>query len=392
MQTGKNNDIRERDRQYIAGTYSRFPTVMSEGSGAVVTTDDGLECIDLGSGIAVNIFGHRDPEWVAAVTGQLGRLAHASNLYFTEPQTVLAQKLCARTFAEKVFFSNSGAEANECAIKTARKYAHDRYGEKRNKIVTLTGSFHGRTITTLSATGQEVFHTDFGPFTQGFVHTPPNDTEALISLIGEDTVAVMLELVQGEGGVNVLDKAFVQAVARACRENDSLLIIDEVQTGNGRCGALYAYERYGIVPDILTTAKGLGGGLPIGATLFGKKCADTLTAGTHGSTFGGNPVCCAGAVSILDRIDDALLEGVLERERLIRSELEGAEGVESVSGLGLLIGVKPVRPVKDVISDCLENGLLVLSAKDKVRLLPPLNIPIDLLRKGTEILKEALKK
>ena len=365
MQTGKNNDIRERDRQYIAGTYSRFPTVMSEGSGAVVTTDDGRECIDLGSGIAVNIFGHRDPEWVAAVTGQLGRLAHASNLYFTEPQTVLAQKLCARTFAEKVFFSNSGAEANECAIKTARKYAHDRYGEKRNKIVTLTGSFHGRTITTLSATGQEVFHTDFGPFTQGFVHTPPNDTEALISLMGEDTVAVMLELVQGEGGVNVLDKAFVQAVARACRENDSLLIIDEVQTGNGRCGALYAYERYGIVPDILTTAKGLGGG---------------------------HPVCCAGAVSILDRIDDALLEGVLERERLIRSELEGAEGVESVSGLGLLIGVKPVRPVKDVISDCLENGLLVLSAKDKVRLLPPLNIPIDLLRKGTEILKEALKK
>lgn len=385
-------ELRRLDGEYIANTYARFPIAVRSGRGSVVTDFDGKEYIDLGSGIAVNCFGHCDEQWQNAVAAQLSTLAHASNLYSTAPQVLLAEELCSRTGMKKVFFSNSGAEANECAIKTARKYSHDRYGEKRNTVVTLRNSFHGRTVTTLSATGQDVFHTDFGPFTPGFVHTPANDTESMLSLINENTAAVMLELIQGEGGVNVLDVEFVKATADACEKNDTILIIDEVQTGNGRCGSLYLYTQYGITPDIVSTAKGLGGGLPIGATLIGEKCADTLGAGSHGSTFGGNPICCAGAMSILTRIDDALLEGVKKREALIRNTLEGAKNVEYISGKGLLLGIKTTRPPKEVIAECLALGVLVLGAKDKIRLLPPLNIPEPLLAEALGILKGVIAK
>ncbi|HPE95222.1 MAG TPA: acetylornithine/succinylornithine family transaminase [Bacillota bacterium] len=378
------------DKEYIANTYSRFPVALASGKGSIVTDFDGREYIDLGSGIAVNAFGHCDSEWQNAVTRQMGTLCHCSNLYTSLPQTKLAEQLCSRTGMKKVFFSNSGAEANECAIKTARKYAHHNRSASCSNIITLTGSFHGRTVTTLAATGQDLFHTDFQPFTEGFVYTAPNDTGAMLSLVKKHTTAaVLIELIQGEGGVNVLDEGFVTQTAMACAENDVLLIIDEVQTGNGRTGTLYLYEQYGITPDIVTTAKGLGGGLPIGATLMGEKCQSTLGAGKHGSTFGGNPLCCAGALSVLSRIDCDLLEGVKEREALVRSTLEGADGIEYITGKGLLLGVKTVKKASEVIARCLEDGVLVLSAKDKVRLLPAFNIPIQLLKKGLETIKKA---
>ena len=382
---------KELDSKYIANTYARFPIVLEHGKGSLVWDTEGREYIDMGSGIAVNAFGLADSEWIAAVTAQLGKLQHVSNLYYSEPDALLAEQLCSRTGMKKVFFANSGAEANECAIKCARKYAADKYGaDKRYKIVTLKNSFHGRTITTLAATGQDELHRDFQPLTEGFLYTPANDCAALKELVESDeaVAAIMFELVQGEGGVMPLTQEFVQCIAELCAEHDILMICDEVQTGNGRTGTLYAWMQYGITPDIMSTAKGLGGGLPIGACLFGEKTENTLTAGTHGSTFGGNPAVCAGALNILSRIDDALLADVKAKSEYIVSELTGAPGVESVAGLGLMLGIKTTKPLNDVVTACRENGVLVLTAHGKMRLLPALNIPMELVKKAVAVIKD----
>lgn len=382
---------KELDSKYIANTYARFPIVLEHGKGSLVWDTDGREYIDMGSGIAVNAFGLADSEWIAAVTAQLGKLQHVSNLYYSEPDALLAEQLCSRTGMKKVFFANSGAEANECAIKCARKYAADKYGaDKRYKIVTLVNSFHGRTITTLAATGQDELHQDFQPLTDGFLYTPANDCAALKALVeGDDAIAaIMFELVQGEGGVTPLTQEFVDCIADICAGRDILMVCDEVQTGNGRTGSLYAWMQYGIAPDIMSTAKGLGGGLPIGACLFGEKTEHTLTAGTHGSTFGGNPAVCAGALNILSRIDDALLADVKAKSEYIVSELTGAPGVESVAGLGLMLGIKTTKPLNDAVTACRENGVLVLTAHGKMRLLPALNIPMELVKKAVAVIKD----
>ncbi len=382
-------NIKELDKEYVAGTYSRFPLTIVKGNGSTAWDDEGKKYIDLSTGIAVNSFGIADGEWMAAVTKQLGSLQHMSNLYYTEPCAELAQMLCQRTGMDKVFFSNSGAEANECAVKAARKYAAEHHGAEYYNIITLKNSFHGRTVTTLAATGQDVFHHDFLPLTEGFLYAEANSIDDIKTLTESNKCAgVMIEVVQGEGGVNPLDKDYVKALAELCAEKDLLLICDEVQTGNGRSGKLYAYMNYGIQPDIVSTAKGLAGGLPLGATLLGAKVSGVFTPGTHGSTFGGNPVCCAGAISILGRIDDELLKGVRERSEFIINELSGAPGVESVTGLGLMLGVKTSKPAAEVISVCMAKGVLVIKAKDKVRLLPALNIPMEQLKQATAVIKE----
>lgn len=381
-------DVFSTDKEFVANTYARFPIDIVSGKGSLVTDSDGKEYIDLGSGIAVNTFGVADDEWIKAVTAQLGKFQHTSNLYYTEPCAELAEELCKRTGMKKVFFSNSGAEANECAIKAARKYAADKKGKDCFKIITLNNSFHGRTLTTLAATGQEAFHRDFLPLTEGFVSVEPTP-EALTAAVGDDTAAIMFEIVRGEGGVIPLERPFIDAAVGIAKEKDILLIADEVQCGNGRSGKLYAYMNYGFMPDIVSTAKGLCGGLPLGATMLGEKVENVFTPGSHGSTFGGNPVCCAGALNILSRLDDALLREVSEKSEYIFSEMSGADGVESVSGLGLMIGIKTKKPAKEVVSECMKNGVLALTAKDRVRLLPALNIPFDLLKKALEILKNA---
>ena len=384
-------NVKENDSKYIANTYARFPVVITGGKGSLLYDENGKEYIDLATGIAVNTFGAADSEWVNAVTEQLNKIQHTSNLYYTAPQTELAKALCERTGLKKVFFSNSGAEANECAIKAARKYAAEKKGGEYYEIVTLKNSFHGRTVTTLAATGQEVFHKDFLPLTEGFCYAEANNIQDLESTVKtHKTAAIMLECVQGEGGVCKLDENFVKSVAELVKEKDMLLIIDEVQTGNGRTGELYAYMHYGIQPDVVTTAKGLGGGLPIGATMLGEKVENVLTFGSHGSTFGGNPVSCAGACNIIKRIDDKLLNEVKEKSSYIFSELEDAKGVKSVSGLGLMIGVETEKPAKEIANACIEKGVLVLTAKTKVRLLPSLNIDWDDLKKAIQILKEVI--
>lgn len=382
-------DIFETDKTYIADTYARFPLEIVSGKGAVLMGSDGKHYIDLGSGIAVNTFGAADDEWIDAVTAQLKLIQHTSNLYYTAPCALLAKELCMRTGMKKVFFGNSGAEANECAIKAARKYAALKKGKDTYTIITLKNSFHGRTIATLAATGQDVFHEQFLPLTEGFVYARANDINDIKAKVNENKVAaIMLETVQGEGGVNPLTKEFVDAVAELAVANDILLIADEVQTGNGRTGMLYGYMNYGIKPDIVTTAKGLGGGLPIGATLLGEKVKDVYKPGDHGSTFGGNPVACAGALNILSRITEDMLAGVRERSRLIFDTLNGAAGIKSVTGLGLMIGIETQKPASEVIALCRENGVLVIKAKDKVRLLPPLNIGYDELKTALDVIKK----
>ena len=384
-------DIFSQDKEYIANTYGRLPVEFVSGKGSVLRDSEGKEYIDLGSGIAVNIFGIADDEWVSAVTSQLTKLQHTSNYYYTEPQADLAKQICERTNMKKVFFGNSGAEANECAIKTARKYGNKVLGFENPVIITLKNSFHGRTVTTLTATGQDVFHKDFGPFTPGFVYAEANNKEELLRLSEEnDCCAVMMELIQGEGGVMALDKDYVKYARELCTEKNMLLIIDEVQTGNGRSGCLYSFMNYGIQPDIFTTAKGLGGGMPIGAAVLGEKVKDILTAGDHGSTFGGNPVCAAGALNVFGRIDDELLKSVKEKSEYIISELKDLDGVEGISGMGLMLGIKTKKDAKAILKECLNRGVLVLTAKDKVRLLPALNIPMAELKKGIEILKEVI--
>lgn len=384
------NSIIEKDKQYVANTYSRFPIQLVSGKGSLVYDADGKEYIDLGTGIAVNTFGLADQEWQNAVTEQMKKLAHTSNLYYSEPCVLLAQELCKRTRMKKVFFSNSGAEANECAIKAARKYAADKKGADFYNIITLKNSFHGRTVTTLAATGQDVFHELFNPLTPGFLYAEANNIDSVKKLLQENKcAAVMFEIVQGEGGVNPLSAEFVKALADLAEKEDVLLIADEVQIGNGRSGMLYGYMNYGITPDIVTTAKGLAGGLPLGATMLGEKVENVFTVGTHGSTFGGNPVCCAAALSVLNRIDDAVLADVRAKSELIKSTLTGAKGIKSVSGMGLMLGIETEKDASEILSECMKNGVLVLKAKNKIRLLPALNIPYDLLKKALSVLVNA---
>ena len=384
--------IQQIDKQYVANTYNRFPVEIVRGQGSECWDANGKRYIDMGSGIGVTAFGYADEAWQAAVTAQLGVLQHTSNLYYTEPCAKLAQVLCERTGMSKVFFANSGAEANECAIKVARKYATDKKGEDHYVILTLQNSFHGRTLTTLAATGQDHFHALFQPLTPGFVTIPANDVAALEAAVKEHKVAgILFECVQGEGGVLPLSADYVTAIAKVCADNDILLMVDEVQTGNGRTGSLYAYQQFGITPDVVTTAKGLGGGLPIGACMMSAKCESVLGFGDHGSTYGGNPVCCAGALNVIGRIDDALLAEVKEKSAYVFDRLSKAAGVKSVSGMGLMIGVECEKPVGEVLAACREAGVLALSAKTKLRLLPPLNIPMALLEEAIDVIMEALK-
>ncbi len=378
------------DKEYVAGTYGRFPVALVSGKGSTVTDVNGKEYIDLGSGIGVTAFGFGDEVWTSAVTAQLQKLQHTSNLYYTEPCAKLAQLLCEKTGMKKVFFSNSGAEANECAIKVARKYSAQVKGPDCYTILTLVNSFHGRTLTTLAATGQDHFHKDFQPLTPGFVHVPANDCAALEAAVAENKLAgIMLEAVQGEGGVNPLSREFMACAARLAKEQDIPLIMDEVQTGNGRTGKLYGYMHFGITPDIVSTAKGLGGGLPIGATLMGEKVQYVLGPGDHGSTYGGNPVCCAGALTVIQRLDDDFLSAVRRKSGYVFSALYNAPGIESVTGLGLMVGIKTVKPAKEVVAACMEKGVLCLTAKDKVRLLPALSISMEELSKAVDIIKAA---
>ena len=380
----------ELDEAYIAHTYKRFPVEIVSGKGSLVKDAAGKEYIDMGSGIAVTSFGVADDDWIAAVETQIRSVQHMSNLYYTSPCARLAEALCTRTGMSRVFFGNSGAEANECAIKAARKWAAETKGPDCNIIVTLENSFHGRTLTTLAATGQAHYHELFQPLTPGFAHIPAGDLDALKALCADGKVAaVLIECVQGEGGVIPLDPAFAAGLEAYLREQDILLMIDEVQTGNGRTGKLYAYMNYGLHPDVVTTAKGLAGGLPLGACLLGEKVKDIFSYGDHGSTFGGNPVACAAALSVFSRLTDSFLAEVEARSALLRSLLEDAPGIRSVSGLGLMLGLRTEKPAAEVVKDCMENGVLCLTAKDKVRLLPALNIPDDLLRKAADVIRKA---
>ncbi len=378
---------KQTDREYIAGTYARFDLEIDSLDGGIATAE-GKEYIDFGTGIGVTVFGAGDSVWADAVCEQARRLPHTSNLYYTKPCADLAKLLCERTGSKKVFFANSGAEANECALKCARKYSFDKYGEGRKKIITLRNSFHGRTLFTLSATGQDVFHQYFGPFVDGFEFVPANDIEALSAAMTEDTCALMLECVQGEGGVNCLSREYLAEAQKLCRERDVLLITDEVQTGNGRTGTLYSYMQFGLTPDIVTTAKGLGGGLPIGACMLGEKVKDTLGPSSHGSTFGGNPIASAGALTIIERLDENYLSDVRQRAKYLWDRLSELENVKSVSGLGFMIGLE-VEDNKKFIADCMRDGLLVLSAKSKVRLLPPINVSRETIDRAIDIMKRA---
>ena len=382
--------IIELDKQYVANTYNRFPVVFTHGKGSILYGEDGKEYIDLGAGIGVTSLGLCDDGWIAAVTEQVMKLQHTSNLYYTEPCALLAEELCKRTGFKKVFFSNSGAEANECAVKVARKYAAGTKGKDYGTIVTLQNSFHGRTLTMLAATGQPKFHEDFQPLTPGFVHATAESIYELEAITAKYKVAAfMIECIQGEGGVVPLDHDYVHELFEFAAYHNILTIVDEVQTGNGRTGKMYSYMNYGLTPDIVSTAKGLAGGLPIGATMMSEKVQDVLGYGDHGSTFGGNPVCCAAANYVLSKIDDKLLSEVAEKGEIIKKELTGAKGVKSVVGLGLMVGIIPTRSISDVVNDCLKNGVLVLTAHDKIRLLPALNIPKELLYKALDVIKKA---
>ena len=381
-------DIKQKDKKYVLGTYGRYDLLIVRGAGAECEDETGKKYIDLGSGIGVNALGYCDGGWIKAVEEQLETLQHTSNLYYTAPCALLAEALCERTGYKKVFFCNSGAEANEAAIKTARKYSFDKYGAGRDKIITLNKSFHGRTMATLTATAQEAMHNYFFPFNEGFVYCD-KDIEEIKKHKG--VCAVMLEFIQGEGGVIPMDKDFAAQVYEYCAANDILFIADEVQTGVGRTGRFLCSEHYGIKPDITTLAKGLGGGLPIGAMLAGEKCENVMGAGTHGSTFGGNPVVCAGGRYVLSRIDDKLLSEVKEKGEYIKSRLSGVKGVKSVSGLGLMLGIElSQKKAADVVKECISRGVIPLTAKDKVRLLPPLVITMEQLEKAVDVLARVI--
>ena len=383
--------IRETDKKKIVSTYSRYDMAADRGKGACCYDTDGKKYIDFTAGIGVNSLGFCDDSWIGAVTAQLKKLQHASKLFYTEPQLKVAEMLTERTGMSKVFFGNSGAEANEAAIKTARKYGTTRKGDNVNKIITLENSFHGRTMATITATGQDHYHKYFTPFVDGFRYCRANDAEQLKDLVDDETCAVMMEMIQGEGGVLNLDAEFVRAAADICAQRDILFIADEVQTGIGRTGKLFAYEHFGVKPDIVTFAKGIGGGLPIGGTLMGEKCCDVLQPGDHGTTYGGNPVACAGACEVLSRIDDAFLKDVENKGRYLKSELMKIPQVKSVSGMGLMLGVEiEGKEAAEAVKEALESGLMILTAKNKVRMLPPLTITYDELDEGIEIFKKVL--
>lgn len=385
-------DIMKQSDSYIMPTYGRNPVVVDHGMNATCYDADGKKFIDFGSGIGVTSLGFSNQIWADAVCEQVRKLQHTSNLFYHAPQAELAEKLCRMSGYQKLFFANSGAEANECAIKLARKYSFDKYGKDRNKILTLVNSFHGRTIATLSATGQDVFHNYFFPFVGGFDYVEANNIADLHEKLDDTVCAVMIEYIQGEGGVMALDPDFVSEIRKVCDERDILMIADEVQTGIGRTGRLFAGEYYHCQADITTTAKGLGGGLPIGACLANEKCADVLNTGAHGSTFGGNPIVCAGAVKVLELLEqDGMLESIQEKSRFIRETLSALDEVQEVSGIGLMVGISlKSKKAADVLKICRENGLLVLTAKTKIRLLPPLTISDEELRAGMEILCNAI--
>lgn len=387
------DSIQSLHDQSLMPTYGRFPVALESGHGATATDVNGKEYIDFGSGIGVNALGYCPDGWVSAVTTQAGKLQHCSNLYYNPIQIETAAALCRATGMKRVFFGNSGAEANECAIKLARKYSFDTYGAGRATVIGMRNSFHGRTVTTLSATGQDVFHNYFFPFTEGFRFVEAGDATALEAAIDRTTCAVMLECIQGEGGVIALPPAYLQAVRALCDAHDLLLIIDEVQTGAGRTGRFLTCEHAAIQPDIVTMAKGLGGGLPIGACLCTDRLAGVMSAGTHGSTFGGNPIACAAAKYMIDTLsDEAFLASVREKGERLRARLCAMPHVQTVSGLGLMLGVAlDTGNARDVVNACLEKGLLILTAKDRLRLLPPLNISDAELAQGLDILESVLK-
>lgn len=382
----------EKFNSHVMQSYGRYPLVIEKGAGAECTDENNKAYIDFGSGIGVNSLGYCDEIWVEAVCAQVKTMQHTSNYYYTKVQADFAEKLCGITGYSSIFFGNSGAEANECAIKLARKYSFDKYGKGRHNIITLVNSFHGRTLTALSATGQDSFHNYFFPFTEGFLNVKANDIGDLRAKLDDTVCAVMLEYVQGEGGVNTLDKAFVDAVYELCAERDVLVIADEVQTGVGRTGKFLAGEHFGRLADITTLAKGIAGGIPMGVCLANEKCSGVLTPGTHGSTFGGNPIACAGGIAVLDHVSDGnFLEEVTKKSEYIKAELSGCGEVESISGLGLMVGIRlKTKKASEVAGKALERGLLLLTAKEKVRLLPPLTIEYDELKNGLDILKEIL--
>ena len=376
----------------VMHTYGRYDVVIDSGSGRNAVDENNKTYIDFGSGIGTNSLGYCDEEWADAVCKQVRSIQHTSNYYYTSVQADFADKLCSITEYDKVFFGNSGAEANECAIKIARKYSFDKYGKGRSTIITLVNSFHGRTLATLSATGQDVFHNYFFPFVEGFIHTPANDIDALKAAADDTVCAIMLEFVQGEGGVVKLDEEFVKAVRQICDEKDILMVADEVQTGAGRTGKFLASEHFGVKPDITTMAKGLAGGVPVGACLASEKCSSVLVPGTHGSTFGGNPLACAGGNVVLSRVtSEGFLDEVQKKSEYIFDKLSKTEGVASVSGLGLMIGIElKEKKAADVVKAALDRGLLLLTAKTKVRLLPPLTITYEEIDRGLQIFAELL--
>ena len=386
-------EIRNDEQQYMMHTYGRFQTALVSGKGAVAKDVDGKEYVDFTSGIGVNSLGYCDDGWVKAVSEQAATLQHISNLYYSPLQTEVSKKLCELTGFNKVFLCNSGAEANECAIKIARKYSFDKYSKGRQKIVTLVNSFHGRTVTTLAATGQDVFHNFFFPFTEGFEYAEANNIESLKSCINDEVCAVFIELIQGEGGVMPLDKEFVGEIEKICKEKDILFMVDEVQTGVSRTGAFYCYQNYGIQPDVITSAKGLGGGLPMGACLCVEKLADVLSAGTHGTTFGGNPIACAAAKEVLSRVTtEDFLKEVNAKGEYIREKLQSIGNVKEVRGMGLMIGIVTEKDnAKEIAKKCVENGLLILTAKNLLRMLPPLNITYEEIDRGLSILKKVME-
>lgn len=386
-------NTKEKDLKYIMHTYGRYDVALKSGKGAVAYDEDGKKYIDVSSGIGVNSLGYCNDGWVNAVSKQAGTLQHMSNYFYCKQASDLAEKLCTLTDMSKVCFGNSGAEANECAIKIARKYSFDKYGNDRNRIVTLNNSFHGRTVTTLSATGQDVFHNYFFPFTQGFDYVETNDLEQLKNSVTDKTCAVLLEVIQGEGGVNILDKDYVRQLVKFCNEKDVLVIVDEVQTGIGRTGKLFAYENYDIKPDLVTMAKGLGGGLPIGVCMCGEKLKDVMSPSTHGTTFGANPVVCAGANYVIDTVANKdFLSAVNKKGEHLESRLRAVDGVKNVRRMGLMVGIELENAdAHQIAAKCVENGLLIITAKDLLRMLPPLVITVDELDEAVDILEKTLK-
>ncbi len=387
-----NKKIKELDNENIMHTYGRYDVCLTKGKGVYAYDDNGKKYIDVSSGIGVNSLGYCDDGWVKAVSEQAGTIQHISNYYYNKVAGVLAEKLTKATGLSKVFFGNSGAEANECAIKVARKYSFDKYGRGRDRIITLVNSFHGRTIATLSATGQDVFHNYFFPFVDGFDNAIANDIESLKNTITDKTCAVMLETVQGEGGVNILDSEYLQQVRKICDEKDILLIVDEVQTGVCRTGKLYGYMHSGIKPDVVTSAKGLGGGLPIGICMVNDKLKDVMGPSTHGTTFGSNPVVCAGANYIIDTVNTPeFIEEVNKKGTYFKEKLEKIKGVKSVRQQGLMIGIEVEGNAGDIAKKCTENGLLVITAKTLLRMLPPLNIKYEEIDEALAILKKVME-